>query len=147
MVLRLLLVAFPVVGLIAVFLHSALWGWIYLGFLTLGQALLVVSNLCARCPYPYEYDDCLLIPAGLLKALVPRRDSPMGPGGRAALLVGAGGLVVIPQYWLFQEPLLLILFWAFLLPFLGFFVLYLCRHCRHTGCPANRTERGAPATG
>jgi len=146
-VLRLLLVAFCLVGLIAVFRHDALWGWIYLGVLTLGQAVLVVPNLCARCPYPYEYNDCLFVPAGLLRTLVPRRTSPMGPAGKGALLAGAGALVVIPQYALFQEPLLLILFWALLLPFLGFFPLYLCRHCRHTGCPANRTGGGEPFTG
>ena len=138
-VLQAVFVAVLAVAVVAVFRHSTLWGWIYLGFVTVGQAVLVLPALCGHCPYPRRYDDCLLAPASLMRRVVPDRGPRLSGLDRAALFAGVAGLVGIPQYWLFQEPLLLFLFWALLLPFLGFFQLHLCRHCRHTGCPANRT--------
>ena len=138
---RLLMIVFPVVGAYAIFLHNTAWGWIYLGFVVLGQAILVLPNLCGHCPYPYEHNDCLLIPAGLVRRLIPYRGPEISKGGSFALAVAAAGPVLIPQVWLFREPLLLILFWASLLPFLAYFLLYLCKRCRHTGCPANRVPK------
>jgi hypothetical protein len=143
MALRLLMIAFPLVGAIAVFRYDAVWGWIYVAFMVLGQVFLVLPALCAHCPYPYEHNDCLLLPAGLLRRLIKYRGPEITGGGKVALSIGMAGAVLIPQYWLFREPLLLILFWALLLPFLAFFQFYLCNHCRHTGCPANRVPGGA----
>jgi hypothetical protein len=140
-VMRFLMIIFPAVGVYAIFLHNALWGWIYLGLLTLGQAILVLPNLCGHCPYPHEYDDCLLIPAGLLRRFIPYGGSEIGKGGRFALVLAAAGSVLIPQVWLFREPVLFILFWVTLIPFLAYFTLYLCKRCRHTGCPANRVPK------
>ena len=132
-----LFVAVLVVGAVAVFRHSQVFGWIYLVMATLGQLVLIMPNLCAHCPYPYQYNDCLLAPAGLMRTIFSYRGPLISPGGRLALAAGGAGLILIPQYWLFQEPLLLLVFWVLLLPFLAFFRLYLCRRCRHTGCPAH----------
>jgi len=139
-VLRLLLVSFLAVAVFAVFKHSVVWGWIYLGFVTVGQLVLIVPTLCGHCPYPHRHNDCLLVPAFVMKAIAPDRGPNIPPAEKGALSVGVAGLVLIPQYALFQEPVLFVLFWALVLPFLGFFQLYLCRHCRHTGCPANRAQ-------
>ncbi|MCF8104414.1 MAG: hypothetical protein K9K64_02930 [Desulfohalobiaceae bacterium] len=132
-----LFIAVLAVGAVAVFRHSHVWGWIYLAVATLGQLVLIVPNLCAHCPYPYHYNDCLLAPAGLMRSIFSYRGPTISRRGRLTLAAGAAGLVLIPQYWLLQEPVLLIFFWVLLLPFLAFFRLYLCRRCRHTGCPAN----------
>ena len=140
---RLLMIAFIVVGAYAVFLHSRAWGWVYVAVVVLGQAILVLPNLCGHCPYPHERNDCLLIPAGLLRKFIPYRGPEIGKGGRLAMVMGGAGSVLVPQFWLFREPLLLLLFWAALLPFLAYFVLYLCKRCRHTGCPANRVPNSA----
>ena len=133
---RSLFLAVLVVGAVAVFRHSLVWGWIYLAWASLGQLVFIVPNLCAHCPYPYKYNDCLLAPAGLMR-LFTYKGPEISRHGRFALAAGGAGLVLIPQYWLFQDPILLLVFWVLLLPFLGFFRLYLCRRCRHTGCPSN----------
>ncbi|MCP4579566.1 MAG: hypothetical protein GY846_25120 [Deltaproteobacteria bacterium] len=78
------MILFPVVGAYAVFIHNALWGWIYLGSVVLGQAVLVFPNLCGHCPYPYEHNDCLLIPAELVRRLISYRGPEIGKGGLAA---------------------------------------------------------------
>ena len=138
---RFLMIAFITVGAYAVFLHNWAWGWIYVAVVVLGQALLVLPNLCGHCPYPRERNDCLLLPAGLVRKLVPYGGPEIGKGGRLAMAVGGAGAVLIPQFWLFREPLLLLLFWAALLPLLAYFTLYLCKRCRHTGCPTNRVSK------
>jgi len=137
-VMRFLLIAFIAVGAYAVFLHNSAWGWIYVAVVVLGQAFLVLPNLCGHCPYPHEHNDCLLIPAGLVRKLIPYAGPEIGKGGVMAMAVGGAGSVLIPQFWLFREPMLLFLFWAALLAFLAYFMLYLCKRCRHTNCPANR---------
>jgi hypothetical protein len=138
--LRLLLVSFLAVAVFAVFKQSAIWGWIYLGFATVGQFVLILPTLCGHCPYPHRHNDCLLVPASVMKTVVPYRGLRIPSAEKGALYVAVAGLVLIPQYWLFQEPLLFILFLALILPFFGFFQFYMCRHCRHTGCPANRAS-------
>jgi hypothetical protein len=139
-VLRLLLAAFIAVGAYAIFLHSAAWGWIYLGVAILGQAFFVLPSLCGHCPYPHKLGDCLFLPAGLLRRLVKYR-GPKVTGQETALISITLLLVVgMPQMWLFAEPWLLILFWALLIPFVAYFPLHLCKRCRHTGCPSNRTR-------
>jgi hypothetical protein len=138
---RFLMIAFITVGAYAVFLHNWVWGWIYVAVVVLGQALLVLPNLCGHCPYPHEHNDCLLMPAGLVRKLIPYGGPEIGKGGRLAMVMGGAGSVLIPQFWLFREPMLLFLFWAAFLPFLAYFMLYLCKRCRHTGCPANRVPK------
>ena len=85
---RFLMIAFIVVGAYAVFLHNWAWGWIYVAVVVLGQAILVLPNLCAHCPYPHEHNDCLLIPAGVVRKLIPYRGPEIGRGGRLAMAVG-----------------------------------------------------------
>jgi hypothetical protein len=145
LVMRLLMIGFPAVALYAMFRHDALWAWIYLAFVVLGQLFLALPALCAHCPYPYKHNDCLLLPADMVRSLLTYRGPRLSKGEKAALTIALAGTVIMPQYWLFREPVLLILFWALLLPFLGFFQFYLCKRCRHTGCPANRIPgKGLP---
>lgn len=137
-VLRVLMAAFMATGAYAIFLHSLAWGWIYLGVAVLGQAFFVLPSLCGHCPYPHNLNDCLLVPAGIMKRLVKYR-GPKVTGSETALIGITLLLVVaIPQVWLIRHTGLLILFWAVLMPFVAYFPLNLCKRCRHTGCPANR---------
>jgi hypothetical protein len=138
--LRSLLAGFIAVGAYAIFLHSAPWGWIYLGVAILGQAFFVLPSLCGHCPYPNQYRDCLFLPSGIMRRLVGYR-GPKVTGHETALISITLLLVVgMPQVWLIEHTGLLLLFWAILLPFVAYFPLSLCKRCRHTGCPANRVR-------
>ena len=139
--LRAMLAGFIAVGAYAIFLYSVAWGWIYLGVTILGQAFFVLPSLCGHCPYPNQYDDCLFLPAGLMRSLVKYR-GPKVTGGETALMTITLLLVVgMPQVWLIRETGLLILFWAIVVPFVAYFPLHLCKSCRHTGCPSNRVKQ------
>ncbi len=140
-VLRFLLAAFIAVGAYAIFLHSAFWGWTYLGVAVLGQALFVLPALCSHCPYPHQLNDCLFLPAGLMRRLAKYRGPQISRSETALLVLTLLALVAMPQYWLIKQTTLLILFWALLLPFVAYFPFHLCKHCRHLGCPSNRVKQ------
>lgn len=140
-VLRAMLVGSIAVGAYTIFLYSTAWGWIYLGVAILGQAFFVLPSLCGHCPYPNQYDDCLFLPAGLMRSLVKYR-GPKVTGSETALMGISLLLVVgIPQVWLIKETGLLILFWAIVVPLAAYFPFHLCKRCRHTGCPSNRVKQ------
>ena len=136
---RLLFAGFLAVGAYAIFLYSAAWGCIYLGVAILGQAVFVLPGLCGHCPYPHQLNDCLFLPAGIMRRLVKYRGPKITPSETAQIGITLLLVVGIPQVWLIREPWLLVLFWALLVPFLSYFPFYLCKRCRHAGCPANRT--------
>jgi len=140
-VLRLLLAAFLAVGACGVFLQSAPWGWAYLGVVVLTQFFMVLPALCGHCPYPRQHGDCLFMPAGLMRRLVKYRGPAISRGEVLLLGLALPAAMLLPQYWLSMNPPLFILFWVLVLAFLACFPFYLCKRCRHRGCPANRVKR------
>lgn len=140
LVLRLLFAGFLAVGGWAVFSQSAAWGWVYLAVVGAAQAGLVLPILCGHCPYPHKLDTCLFFPAGIIRRLAPYRGPRISAPGKCALLAASLVTVGLPQYWLVASPGLLIAYWALLIPFLAYFPAYMCRRCRHVGCPANQVR-------
>ncbi|KMY68638.1 hypothetical protein AAU61_03135 [Desulfocarbo indianensis] len=140
-VLRLLLAAFLAVGACGVFLQSALWGWVYLGVVISTQFFMVLPTLCGHCPYPRHHDDCLFLPAGLMRRLVKYRGPAISRGEVVQMGLALLAAVLLPQYWLSMNPPLFVSFWVLALAFLASFPFYLCKRCRHRGCPANRVKR------
>ena len=132
---------FIIVGACGIFLESTAWGLIYAGFVVLGLNFVVLYRFCSRCPYPFQYSDCLFIPAGLIKKKCKFRAEPMGTLDMIGSAVIMAGLGVIPQYWLLKNHVLLILFWIFCLPVLAALPLYFCRRCRHFKCPLNSARK------
>ena len=128
-------------GAAAIFPENPLAGWFYLGFAAAGLFLTAVYFLCARCPYPYDYKDCLFFPYRVVIRFIRRRPGKQTGADRVGTLVVMMGLILIPQYWLFQDLRLLFVFWLIGIPFLAAFPMYYCKRCRHFGCVFNRVER------
>ncbi|MDJ0590656.1 MAG: hypothetical protein QNJ72_11760 [Pleurocapsa sp. MO_226.B13] len=49
-------------------------------------------------------------------------------------------IIVIPQYWLYQNLWLAIAFWAMTVSTLGSLRFHYCHHCRNIHCPLNTVE-------
>jgi hypothetical protein len=45
------------------------------------------------------------------------------------------GAILIPQFWLFKDFSLLIVFWILVIPVLLRLSFYHCRQCRNSSCP------------
>ena len=130
---------FILVGAIGIFSVSLVWGLIYIGFALIGLFGIVLSCLCSHCPYPYEHDTCLFLPVSLVKRLRKYNPDPLKKHEKFGFVFVMAGLVVIPQYWLVQNIILLIVFWVLCLP--TFFLVlpfYYCKHCRLFTCPFNK---------
>ncbi|MBN1671041.1 MAG: hypothetical protein JXR37_08420 [Kiritimatiellae bacterium] len=137
---RVCLYGFFVTGLFGVFVESMLWGWLYLVFLAL-MGVIVLRVFCARCPYPYTYKTCLAMPHRVVAAFSRNKPDAMRVWEKAAFMSVLAVGMLFPQYWLFRNPKLLALYWAFCIPTCVAFPFYFCRRCRHAHCPFNPRAR------
>ena len=139
--LRIAFYGFVVVGAYALFLESFLWGIVYTGFALLWLGL-VGYFLCAHCPHPFQYSDCLFLPWRVITKIYTFRPEPVSTLDTVGIVIMTVGLVGIPQYWLLQSPGLLAGFWVLY----GFFgagvALRICRRrCLHRTCPLHPERR------
>lgn len=126
-----------VIGSWAILSTSLMLAAIY--FLASLFATLVVHSysVCTKCPYCGK--GCYL-PNGKLAGFM---FSPKKPG-KYTSLEGLGALgslafaVLVPQYWLFKNPLLLVPFWLVILALLVDIVVRICPRCLNFNCLANR---------
>jgi hypothetical protein len=129
------------IGAYAIFAESITWGLIYLAFCTFGFFVGILYTLCAHCPYPYEYSDCLFFPHKFIKKLYRHRPGPLTMPDKTGLWISLLGTVILPQYWLLNNASLLILFWVFCIPAWASLPLYLCKKCRNFECPINKAGK------
>lgn len=131
---------FMAVALYGIAKQDPFWASVYGTWCVLGFAVAVLPVICARCPYPSEFNTCLFLPPRLLRAIYPYREGEMSLFGKISSFIALVGMAVIPFFWLIRDPLLLILYLAIGLPVWSVFPAYYCRRCRNFGCPANRAE-------
>ncbi|MBN1273448.1 MAG: hypothetical protein JXB26_14365 [Candidatus Aminicenantes bacterium] len=132
---------FIIVGVYGIFTVSTLWGAIYIGFILLSLSFGLLYCLCSHCPYPYQFSTCLFLPYGIVKKICRFRSESMNILEKIVFMVAILGLVVFPQYWLFKNYTILIIFWIFCLPTLGGLLFYFCKRCRHSCCPFNSARK------
>jgi len=128
---------FMIIGAYGIYSNSIVWGLIYTGFVIFGSKFGLLYFLCSHCPYPYKHSDCLFVPSSLIKKQYEFRSDKMSVLDNIGFVAIMAGFIVIPQYWLFKNYTILILFWILCLPTLASFPFYLCRRCQHFDCPFN----------
>jgi len=131
-----------IIALYGIYSESIAWGLIYMIFLFLGT-FVILGCFCAYCPYPYIYSDCLLLPYVLIKKLFKVRSGPISTLEKSVLIVIMVGMIVIPQYWLFKNHTLLIMFWILFILISVPFPFYICRRCQNYNCPQNSARKGS----
>jgi len=129
-----------VIALYGIYLESITWGLIYAIYLFL-VLIVILGCFCAYCPYPYRYSDCLLLPYGLIKKLFKARPGPISTLEKSVLIVTMIGMIAIPQYWLFKNLTLLIMFWILFILISVPFPFYICKRCQNYNCPQNYARK------
>ena len=129
-----------VIGVVGIGVQSTAAAAGYLVFAAVGSVLVIYDLLCVYCPYPYQHSDCLFFPHPLLWSVVGQRTGAIPWFRRGLFLAVTGGLVVIPQFWLWANWPLFAAFWLVTVPLGRSFPLFFCRRCRHRRCPINRVE-------
>lgn len=138
-----------VTGAYGICAQSIAWGLLYISFIIFGMFILLGYCVCAYCPYIHPgYSDCLFPPFGtVVRKLYKFRPGPISTLDKIGSLIMMVGVIAYPQYWLFKNYTILIIFWIFCLPTLMGFVFYECRRCQHHDCLFNRARRNKNKTG
>lgn len=128
------------IGVYAIFLQNSWIAVAYLVFILLSLEL-VVYRFCSHCPYPCQYSNCLMMPYQNVTKYAKTGARPMTLFDRLTFpLVMLVLLPLIPQYWLFQNQPLLILFWAVFIIAWASMLLFKCRRCGYKECLLNLTK-------
>ncbi len=130
---NLLMLIWLALGVWVVLDSSVSMGILYIVVIFL-SLIIVAYSLCAKCPCRFQ--SCAHIVLGQLARLLPRRK----PGkytswDRVGATIYLLGLHALPQYWLWQNKILFVLFWV--LSISVFVVLHFaaCPTCKNTHCP------------
>ena len=127
------------IGAYGLYLTSWMLTAAYLAFAYIGVIVMMRYVMCPRCPHLLVGNDCLNLPAPLVKRLIDKsRSGPLNAREKLLHRVVKYGMLVIPLYWLLPHLGLLIPFVA--LYFLGqaTFALHLCKHCENEVCLQHR---------
>jgi len=133
--------AIVALGTAGIYLENRTAAAAYLFFGAVGALLVVYDLVCVYCPYPFQHSDCLFFPYQLLARVTGLRAGaiPLWRKGLAALVFG--GLIAVPQYWLWGHWGLMAGFWAVAAVLGPFMAMGFCRRCRHYRCPLNMAPR------
>ena len=131
-----------IIGAVGIGLDDPGWALAYEIFALVGLVTAVIGGFCARCPYPYLYDDCLFYPAFIIREFIKNKTGKMPTASTLATGLVLAVIVFFPQAWLLNRPLLLILFWLVVIPMVLALPGYFCKQCLYGDCPFNRTEKG-----
>ncbi len=130
---NLLMLIWLALGVWVVFSNSILMGVLYIIVILLSLVVIAYS-MCAKCPC--RFHSCAHIVLGQLTRWLPDRK----PGkytfwDKVGTIVYLVGLHALPQYWLWQNKVLFILFWV--LSITVFLVLHFaaCPTCKNEYCP------------
>ena len=110
-VLRGLLYGVLVIGTIGILVKNITWGCVYAVMSLCVMVAVVLPLLCARCPYPFLYGDCLFMPNNWVKRFWNYKTTPMSSLEITLLTVSLLALVALPQVWLIRQWILFGLFW------------------------------------
>ena len=118
--------------LVYLFFTSAAIGWIYL-VLIIAASLTILYAYCAKCAARDHH--CSHIVPGKITRWLPQRNS--GPYSTLDLLATGGSLILIfifPQYWLWQNKTVQLIFWGVTIVALAEILLRVCPDCRNQNC-------------
>lgn len=125
-----------VVGMVAIYPHSMMHFWIYVGIVVV-STFGIIFSFCSKCPC--HKHQCSHIVLGPLTRLLPLRKVSKYTtadywGLGLSYLVG----IVYPEYWLWKSPVLPFVFYPLVVATLALILLLVCPYCRNCNCPFNR---------
>ena len=127
------------IGAYGLYLTNWVLTAIYLTFAYIGVLVMMRYTICPRCPHLLEGNDCLNMPASLVKKLIAKnRTGPLNIYEKTLHRTVNYGMLLIPVYWLIPYLYLLIPFLVFYFIGQATFFFHFCRHCENEVCIQNR---------
>ncbi|MHA2273892.1 MAG: hypothetical protein ACXACI_18735 [Candidatus Hodarchaeales archaeon] len=127
-------------GAVAIALKDLLFGVLYLLFAYITVIFIVMRYItCPRCDQLRQHSDCLQLPVFFTKRVIAGyKDEPFTLKETIIFLSIFGGMIIVPQYWLIQAPILFVIFWVFCLLWYAGQFFYFCKTCNVESCPFYR---------
>ena len=96
--------------------------------------VIVVYSYCSKCVC--RDDACGHVFPGMLTKILPqRKQGPYSIADMAGTALSLGLLFGYPQFWLWQNRLLFIVFWILSAVALMEILLFVCKGCKNENCP------------
>jgi hypothetical protein len=131
-----LLLAVMVIDTAAITSSSLTTGAIYL-LIVGASSMLLLYSYCAKCPC--RNNNCgHFLPGRLTRWLPKRKEGPYTPLDYAATVLAIALIILLPQLWLADKPLLLAISWGLLVISGIEITLFVCRGCENTYCPMRK---------
>ncbi|QGY40457.1 hypothetical protein GM415_10070 [Pseudodesulfovibrio cashew] len=110
----------------------------YVAYALISYFMLMRHTVCSRCPHLFVADDCLFVPASLVKNFVIPKKGALSTGELLIVLFAVLGTAGIPIYWLAADTTLLVIYLALNAGFTLGLVGRICKKCQVEVCPMNR---------
>lgn len=128
-----------IVAAYGLFLNHPSWAVAYLLYAYIGILLVVRYTICPRCPHLNIANDCLQLPASIMKRIISsKRKGPLSYPEKILLPIVLYGTFILPLYWISSNRYILVMF---ILLFGGHLLglhLHFCRNCENVNCIQNQ---------
>jgi hypothetical protein len=121
-----------VIGFYALWINVINIAYIYI-LILVSAAILIPYVYCTKCPC--RHTSCAHVLPGLITRFMPNRElEPYTFFDWAIVGIIMGSLIVLPQYWLSYNILLLSIFWILLIISFIQIRLFICKICDNKKC-------------
>jgi hypothetical protein len=129
-----------ILGLFSITRESLLMGLLYVAISAVSSCT-VVYAFCAKCPC--RLHDCAhVLPVKLTTLLPPRKEGPYTALDLIGMSVPLLLIFLFPQFWLWKNPIFLIIFWVLCVVVSIEIVCYVCKGCQNEYCPLCALRNG-----
>lgn len=131
-----------IIAAYGLYLNSISLGIVYLIGAYVGIFLLVRYTICPRCPHLHVANDCVNLPAPIMKKIVsPNRKGSLTIFEKSLFLIALYGTFIFPIYWLTSNIIILILFLILYGSHLLSLKMHLCKDCANKVCIQNKSKK------
>jgi len=128
-----LLLAAVCVGVYAIAKYSVVIGAVYIG-ITAFCVLGIIYSFCAKCEC--RSGSCSHVIPGKMTNLFPdRKQTNYSFGDIFFTIVSLLVILLFPQYWLWRNTSLVILFWILIAAAVVEILFFVCKNCKNKKCP------------
>ncbi|ODS42727.1 MAG: hypothetical protein MSIBF_05370 [Candidatus Altiarchaeales archaeon IMC4] len=138
-VISLFLIFFSIIiGLLSILSDSLPTGLLYVAIILISP-LIVIYSFCSKCIC--RLDSCAhIFPGNLSKLLPPRKQGNYTGLDILGAAIPLAVMLLFPQFWLWENKILLIIFWLLFLIALAEIKLFVCNGCKNKNCPVHEKK-------
>ena len=133
LIMAILLIGGIITGIVGLLSFSIKLAILY-ALLTIVSLVLIIFSYCGKCTCRLERCSCIF-PGKFTRYLPARKQMKYSRLDIIGVMLGFSVITLFPQYWLFQNKTMLVLFWILL--FLAHLQirLFVCGSCENLNCP------------